>query len=59
MTLALAIVAGTFHFAGFKRLGAHQCRRRYGLPKIRDYIEPICSRLPLGAQYQVLCRKPA
>jgi SAM-dependent methyltransferase len=22
------------------------------------WIEPLCSRLPLGAQYQVLCRKP-
>ncbi len=22
-------------------------------------IEPLCSRLPLGAQYQVLCRKPS
>jgi SAM-dependent methyltransferase len=23
------------------------------------WIEPLCSRLPLGAQYQVLCRKPS
>jgi len=23
------------------------------------WIEPFCSRLPLGAQYQVLCRKPS
>jgi SAM-dependent methyltransferase len=22
------------------------------------WIEPLCSRLPLGAQYQILCRKP-
>jgi SAM-dependent methyltransferase len=23
------------------------------------WIEPLCSRLPLGAQYQILCRKPS
>jgi SAM-dependent methyltransferase len=23
------------------------------------WVEPLCSRLPLGAQYQILCRKPS
>jgi hypothetical protein len=30
-------------------------------PRIRHWfrrVEPLCSRLPLGAQYQVRCRRP-
>ena len=47
------------------RLGGFEILRTdflFIFPRILDWcrwVEPLCSRLPLGAQYQVLCRKPS
>lgn len=47
------------------RVGGFQILRKdflFIFPKFLGWcrwIEPFCSRLPLGAQYQVLCRKPS
>jgi SAM-dependent methyltransferase len=46
------------------RLGGFEILRTdflFIFPRILDWcrwIEPFCSRVPLGAQYQILCRKP-
>ncbi len=46
------------------RLGGFEILRTdflFIFPRILDWcrwVEPFCSRLPLGAQYQILCRKP-
>jgi SAM-dependent methyltransferase len=47
------------------RLGGFEILRTdflFIFPRILDgcrWVEPFCSQLPLGAQYQVLCRKPS
>jgi SAM-dependent methyltransferase len=47
------------------RLGGFEILRTdflFIFPRILDWcrrVEPLCSRLPFGAQYQVLCRKPS